>query len=95
MAEPVLELVVRNHAGAMLHVTGLFARRAFNLEGILCGPLESGELSVMYLLVREDERLSQLVRQLERLHDVVSVELHRDRDVSVFYDLAPLCASPS
>ena len=38
----VLELRVRNHPGAMSHITGLFARRAFNLEAILCVPDPAG-----------------------------------------------------
>jgi acetolactate synthase I/III small subunit len=38
-APRVLELLVQNRPGVMVHVAGLFARRAFNLEGILCGPL--------------------------------------------------------
>ncbi|MDF3008108.1 MAG: ilvN [Enterobacter kobei] len=29
----ILELTVRNHPGVMTHVCGLFARRAFNVEG--------------------------------------------------------------
>ena len=35
----ILELTVRNHPGVMTHVCGLFARRAFNVEGILCLPI--------------------------------------------------------
>ena len=31
----ILELAVRNHPGVISHVCGLFARRAFNVEGIL------------------------------------------------------------
>ncbi|MCG3147073.1 MAG: hypothetical protein PCFJNLEI_00510 [Verrucomicrobiae bacterium] len=34
-----LELTVQNHPGVMSHVCGLFARRAFNVEGILCLPV--------------------------------------------------------
>ncbi len=36
----ILELTVRNHPGVMTHVCGLFARRAFNVEGILCLPIQ-------------------------------------------------------
>lgn len=36
----ILELTVRNHPGVMTHVCGLFARRAFNVEGILCLPIK-------------------------------------------------------
>ena len=45
----VLELLVQNHPGVMLHVASLFARRAFNLEGILCGPLKDSTMSRMLL----------------------------------------------
>src|SRR5262245_60625833 len=69
----VLRLVVRNHPGVMSHVCGLFARRTFNVEGILCMPIDDGTRSVVLLLVREDERIEQVVRQLRKLEDVVDV----------------------
>jgi acetolactate synthase-1/3 small subunit len=72
-AAVVLRLVVRDHPGVMSHVCGLFARRAFNVEGILCMPLGDGARSVVLLLVREDERIEQVVRQLRKLQDVVEV----------------------
>jgi len=69
----VLRLVVRNHPGVMSHVCGLFARRAFNVEGILCMPVGEGAHSVVLLLVHEDARIDQVVRQLRKLEDVVEV----------------------
>ena len=69
----VLRLLVRNHPGVMSHVCGLFARRAFNVEGILCTPVGDGARSVVLLLVHEDERIEQVVRQLRKLEDVVEV----------------------
>ena len=69
----VLRLVVRNHPGVMSHVCGLFARRAFNVEGILCVPVGDGARSVVLLHVHEDERIEQVVRQLRKLEDVVEV----------------------
>jgi acetolactate synthase-1/3 small subunit len=70
----VLRLVVRNHPGVMSHVCGLFARRAFNVEGILCMPVGDGTRSAVLLLVHEDERIEQVLRQLRKLEDVVEVE---------------------
>ncbi len=55
----ILELAVRNHPGVMSHVCGLFARRAFNVEGILCLPLKDGQQSRIWLLVADDQRLEQ------------------------------------
>src|SRR5436190_19085460 len=69
----VLRLLVRNHPGVMSHVCGLFARRAFNVEGILCLPIDDGTRSVILLVVDDDERLEQLVRQLRKLEDVLDV----------------------
>ena len=42
MQPTVLELNVNNHAGVMSHVVGLFSRRAYNVEGILCMPVGDG-----------------------------------------------------
>jgi acetolactate synthase-1/3 small subunit len=72
----ILELTLANHPGAMSHVMGLFARRAFNVDGILCLPLPNPEDSRVWLRVREDARLEQVVRQLEKLEDVRDVRRH-------------------
>ncbi|MHB1348048.1 MAG: acetolactate synthase small subunit [Candidatus Humimicrobiaceae bacterium] len=79
----ILILTVNNHPGVMSHITGLFSRRTFNLEGILCAPFTDGTKSRIYLLVNEDERLEQITRQLSKLYDVLGVEicLECDRDV--------------
>jgi acetolactate synthase I/III small subunit len=70
----VLRLRVRNHPGVMSHVCGLFARRAFNVEGIVCLPRGDGSTSAILLLVPEDARLDQVVQQLRKLEDVLSIE---------------------
>jgi acetolactate synthase I/III small subunit len=72
--DTVLRLTVRNHPGTMSHVCGLFARRAFNVEGILCLPIGDATRSAILLLVHDDARLEQMVRQLRKLEDVVTVE---------------------
>jgi acetolactate synthase-1/3 small subunit len=68
-----LRLTVNNHPGVMTHVCGLFARRAFNVEGILCTPQEDGGTSRIWLVVPADERLGQMVRQVRKLNDVLEV----------------------
>jgi len=80
----IVKLMVRNHPGTMSHVTGLFSRRGFNLEGILCAPVGGGADSAMYLLVRNDERLEQIVKQLKKLYDVKSVTVQDDMDHTIF-----------
>lgn len=76
LSRAVLEIDVNNHPGVMSHVVGLFSRRAFNVEGILCMPIGDGRKSRIWLLVNEDLRLPQLMRQLEKLEDVLAVRRH-------------------
>ncbi|ACD51124.1 acetolactate synthase small subunit [Clostridium botulinum] len=83
----LVELLVRNHPGVMSHITGLFARRAFNLEGILCTQIGDGSTSKMFLLVKNDFALEQIIKQLEKLYDVLEVSLHQDYDYSIFQNL--------
>jgi len=76
LARAVLELDVNNHAGVMSHVVGLFSRRACNVDGILVMPVGNGEKSRVWLLVNEDRRLPQMIRQVEKLEDVLAVRRH-------------------
>ena len=79
----LIELLVRNHPGVMSHITGLFARRAFNLEGILCSQTGDGSTSKMFLLVENNSALDQVIK----LYDVLKVSVHCDYDKSVFENL--------
>lgn len=76
VARAVLELDVNNHAGVMSHVVGLFSRRAYNVEGIIVMPVGDGTKSRIWLLVNEDARLEQMVKQVEKLEDVLAVSRH-------------------
>jgi acetolactate synthase-1/3 small subunit len=76
LSHTVLELDVNNHAGVMSHVVGMFSRRAYNVDGILCMPVGSGQISRIWLMVNEDARLDQMVKQLEKLEDIMAVRRH-------------------
>ncbi|MBG0752431.1 Acetolactate synthase isozyme 1 small subunit [Pectobacterium carotovorum subsp. carotovorum PCCS1] len=78
---------MRNHPGVMSHVCGLFARRAFNVEGILCMPLANGEESRIWLLVKDDHRLPQMISQVEKLEDVLQVRRHGE-EMRIFEQVA-------
>ena len=87
----ILELTVRNHPGVMTHVCGLFARRAFNVEGILCLPIPGSEHSRIWLLVNDDQRLEQMMSQIDKLEDVVKVARNQSdpsmfNKISVFFE---------
>ncbi|MDP4180285.1 MAG: acetolactate synthase small subunit [Bacillota bacterium] len=86
----VIEITVKNHPGVMSHITGLFARRAFNLEGILCGKIGDSEDSRIYLLVDNDERLDQIIKQLQKLYDVMEVLICKTCKPSVFSQISEI-----
>ncbi|HAR61897.1 MAG: acetolactate synthase isozyme 1 small subunit [Candidatus Margulisiibacteriota bacterium] len=92
-ANIIIELTVQNHAGVLSHITGLFSRRAFNLEGILCGPVGDGTTSKLYLLVNKDARLDQIVNHLKKLYDVIEVLLREDSDNTLLNQLFKLLTS--
>jgi acetolactate synthase I/III small subunit len=91
----VLELLVNNHPGVMSHITGLFSRRGYNLEGILCGSIGEGSTSIMYLLVNVNEQFPQVVSQLEKLYDVIKVAEQPTYDHSVFFRIDKILAGES
>lgn len=76
LTRAVLELSVKNHPGVMSHICGLFSRRAYNVEGVLCMPVADGATSRIWLLVNEDDRLAQMLKQVEKLEDVLDVRRH-------------------
>jgi acetolactate synthase I/III small subunit len=89
----ILRLRVRNHPGVMSHVCGLFARRAFNVDGIVCLPVADGTRSVILLLVPDDARLEQMTAQLRKLEDVLVIERAPDA-APVFATVATALAGP-
>ena len=88
---PIVELTVRNHPGVMSHVCGLFARRAFNVEGIVCLPMADGKQSRIWLQVQTGDQLEQMIRQLNKLEDVLSV-LESAQHSDTFSKLADMFA---
>ena len=71
----VIQLEVHNHPGVMSHVCGLFARRSFNLDGIAALPIGDGARSRVWLSVTDERRIEQMVKQLQKLRDVIDVKL--------------------
>ena len=94
MSSIIFDLTVRNHPGTMSHITGLFARRAFNLEAIRCAPVGDGSESRMFLLVASTPRLEQIKLQLVKLYDVLSVNL-RDDLTEDFFRIHDAASVPS
>jgi acetolactate synthase I/III small subunit len=81
MTEPrhhTLTVLVQNKAGVLARVAGLFARRGYNIESLAVAPTDDESLSRITIVVDvESAPLDQIVKQLFKLINVVSInELH-------------------
>lgn len=73
-------LVVNNHYGVLNRVTGLFSKRGYNIDSLAVGETENPAYSRITIVCTGDEYMrEQVVRQLEKLHDVIQVVLFDDK----------------
>ncbi len=75
-----LSVLVQNRPGVLARVSGLFARRGFNIHSLAVGPTEHDDISRMTIVVAvADQPLEQVVKQLNKLVNVIKiVELAHD-----------------
>jgi acetolactate synthase-1/3 small subunit len=65
---------MENEAGALSRVAGLFSARAYNIESLTVAPTEDATLSRMTIVTSgSDEVIEQIIKQLNKLIDVVKV----------------------
>lgn len=83
MDKHVISVLVRNSFGVLTRVSGLFARRGFNIDSLTVGRTENPDLSRMTIaLMGNDDILEQFIKQLNKLEDVLRVvELKPDNSV--------------
>ena len=71
-----VELIVSNHYGVLNRITGLYARRGYNIDNLYVNQTENPEWSRMLIVSHGDEYVqTQMVRQLSKLYDVKEVAL--------------------
>jgi len=83
MRKIVLSILVENTAGVLARTSGLFSRRGYNIASLSVGETEDPSISRMTVVASgEEETLSQIVKQLMKLEDVISVhELEPEHSV--------------
>lgn len=70
----ILAVLLENEAGALSRVVGLFAQRNYNIETLTVAPTEDTTLSRLTLTTTGDaDRIAQIIKQLDKLVEVVSV----------------------
>lgn len=79
----IIGILLQNEAGALMRVAGLFSTRGYNIESLNVAPTEDPSVSRLTLVSKgSDAVIQQIVSQLCKLVDVVSVEdMTRDKHV--------------
>lgn len=71
----ILSMLVKNEAGVLTRVSGLFARRGFNIDSLSVGETTDSKVSRITITATGDEYIKEQIRlQLEKLHDVIIIE---------------------
>ena len=72
----VLSVLVSNIFSVLNRVSGLFARRGFNIDSLSVGETDDPKFSRMTIVATGDDYVkNQIVQQLRKLHDIQSVVL--------------------
>ena len=71
----IIAILLQNEAGALSRVAGMFSSRGYNIESLSVAPTDDPTVSRLTLVTRgSDAVIQQIVNQLNKLVDVVSVD---------------------
>jgi acetolactate synthase-1/3 small subunit len=79
MRRHTLSVLVENKFGVLTRVAGLFSGRGYNIDTLNVGPTQDPKTSRMTIVTRgDDATLEQIVKQLNKLVDVLEVTDFRE-----------------
>ncbi len=78
----IISVLTENEAGALNKITGLFARRAFNIESLAVGVTEDKSISRITMIVDSGHNAAEQVeKQLNKLVQVIKVRRFEPSEV--------------
>ena len=83
----IISLLVENEFGSLSRIAGLFSARGYNIDCLNVAPTNDESISRMTLVTLcNDQKINKLMKQLDKLVDVVSVkdlteETHIEREM--------------
>ncbi len=76
-----ISVLVENKFGVLTRVAGLFSGRGYNIDSLNVGPTHDASASRMTIVTRgDDATIEQIVKQLNKLVDVLEVQDFRDTE---------------
>ena len=80
-----ISLLVANRPGVLVRIALVFSRRGYNIDSLVVSPTLDPNFSRMNIIAHGNpEILMQIIKQLEKLVDVVQAKDHTDTD-AVFH----------
>jgi acetolactate synthase-1/3 small subunit len=77
-----ISLLVANKPGVLIRIALVFSRRGFNLDSVVVSQTHRPEFSRMNIVASGDkESLAQIIKQLDKLVDVVHVADHTGEEI--------------
>ena len=77
-----ISLLVANRPGVLVRIALVFSRRGYNIDSLVVSPTLNPEFSRMNIVARGNpEILMQIIKQLEKLVDVVHAKDHTNMNV--------------
>ena len=74
-----ISVLVENKFGVLTRIAGLFSGRGYNIDTLNVGPTHDPATSRMTIVTRgDDATVQQIVKQLEKLVDVITVQDFRE-----------------
>lgn len=74
--------MVDNRPGVLARVSGLFARRGFNINSLVVSATQDPDISRMTIVTMgDDAHLMQVVKQLNKLINVITISDHTEDDL--------------
>jgi acetolactate synthase-1/3 small subunit len=78
-----IAVLVENKAGVLARISGLFARRGFNIDSLAVGPTDDPRISRITIVVEGDDYTAeQVTKQLNKLIDVLKVRKLNFKDIT-------------
>ncbi|MBD3421430.1 MAG: acetolactate synthase small subunit [Chitinivibrionales bacterium] len=88
MSTHIISLLVENQHGALSRVAGLFSSRGYNISSLNVAETDDPTVSRMTIVVAGEESiLEQVVKQLNRLIDVIKVIDYADKSLLIDREL--------
>lgn len=76
-----ISVLVENKFGTLTRVAGLFSGRGYNIDTLNVAPTQEPDTSRMTIVTRgDDATLEQIIKQLNKLVNVLEVQDFRDED---------------